>query len=194
MALTPLSLKYSPGVAVSSWRLGRLPRLDLGCSSAPFSLQKNTSWPERLIISLVFMAWAAKTSRRLMVTGFYTHQGEACQPGLEGSAGCMDILVHESSLSSSDCAGLCFSNRNDCEFWHCPPKCSAEYHSSCLRFPRMKRACFPKGTSSTSFYKRVNEIMAVVPSGAIAESLDFRGLQALFPLFPILWSRQARGI
>jgi hypothetical protein len=33
----------------------------------------------------------------------------------------------------------------------------------------MKRACFPEETSSTSFYKRVNEIMAEVPSGAIAK-------------------------
>jgi hypothetical protein len=56
----------------------------------------------------------------------------------------------------------------------------------------MKRACFPEGTSSTSFYKRVNEIQAESPfrsdSGgrdrSEAESLDFRGLQTLFPLFP----------
>jgi hypothetical protein len=90
--------------------------------------------------------------------------------------------VHESSLASGDCAGLCASLIGTIvNSGIVPPTGSAEYYSSCLRFPRMKRACFPKGTSSTSFYKRVNEIMAVVPSGAIAESLDFRGLQALFP-------------
>jgi len=72
-----------------------------------------------------------------------------------------------------------------------PPTGSAEYPSSCLRFPRMKRACFPEETSSTSFYKRVNEIQAKVPSGAIAEEGIGAKRRALIsegckpcPLFP----------